>query len=164
MILEARAESCFSSTHVLKINGQAVGKFEGRFFSEGLDLALTGLRRFKFEKLGFFTSQFQLKDAETDAVLAEASPAGIFSSTWTMKLASGPAELRKDGWFKSAYELWHGHNVAARVDRLGMCERGWQVNASADLQAPDLLVVGLVYHIIRKRQDQQAAAAASHGS
>ena len=164
MLLEARAENCFSSTHVLKINGQAVGKFEGRFFSEGLDLALTGMRRFKFEKPGVFAGTFQLKDAESDAVLATAHPAGIFTSAWDMKLAGGDAQLCKAGWFKSAYELRDGDRVLATVDRLGMCERGWQVNASADLQAPDLLVVGLVYHIIRKRQDQQAAAAASHGS
>ena len=90
MILEARAENCFSSTHVLKINGQAVGKFEGRFFSEGLDLALTGLRRFKFEKSGFFSSQFHLKDAETGAVLTEAQPAGIFRSGWKLNLKKRP--------------------------------------------------------------------------
>ena len=50
MILEAKADSCFSSTHVIKVNGQAVGKFEGRFFSEGLDLSLTGMRRFKWRR------------------------------------------------------------------------------------------------------------------
>src|SRR6266850_6787477 len=113
MNLEARAENCFSSSHVLKINGQAVGKFEGRFFSEGLDLALTGMRRFKFEKPGFFTNQFQLKDAETGAVLAEAHPAGIFSAAWTMKLTGGEAELRKSVWFGSAYELRRGKIVLA---------------------------------------------------
>lgn len=164
MNLEARAENCFSSTHVLKINGQAVGKFEGRFFSEGLDLALTGMRRFKFEKTSFFGREFQLKDAETGAVLAEAQPAGIFTSAWTMKLTSGDTELQKAGWFSTAYELRRGKVVLATVDRLGACTSGWQVSAKDDLQAPDLLLIGLVYHIIRKRQQQHAAAAGAHGT
>jgi hypothetical protein len=161
MILEARAESCWSSTHVLKINGQAVGKFEGRFFSEGLDLALTGLRRFKFEKTGYFTSQFELKDADTGVVLTDAELAGIFTSTWKLTLAGGPAELTKAGFFSSAYEVREGRHVLARVDRLGMCERGWRVDADDSLQAPDLLTIGLIYHITLQRQQRHAAAAGS---
>ena len=159
MILEARAENCFSQTHVLKINGQAVGKFEGRFFSEGLDLALTGLRRFKFEKSGFFSSHFQLIDAETRAVLTEGQPAGMFRSGWVLKLASGPADLKKVGFFSSAYAAYDGGQVLARVDRLGMCERGWRVDGGS-LEAPDLLTIGLVYHVIMQRQQRQHAAAA----
>jgi len=164
MILEARAENCFSTTHVLKINGQAVGKFEGRFFSDGLDLALTGMRRFKFERPGLFRSQFQLKDAESNAVLAEAYPAGMFTSAWTTNLTSGPAELSKAGWFTSAYDLRRGKEILAHVDRLGACQRGWQVTALTDVSAPDLLLIGLVFHIIQKRQQQHAAAAAAHGT
>jgi hypothetical protein len=164
MILEARAEDCFSTTHVLKINGQAVGKFEGRYFSEGLDLALTGMRRFKFEKPGFFTNQFHLKDAESGALLAQAQPAGVFSSTWTMKLTGGPAELRKAGWFSSAYDLLRGKELLAHVDRLGACQRGWRITALTDVPAPDLILVGLVFYVIQKRQQQHAAAAAAHGS
>ena len=160
MILEARAENCFSQTHVLKINGQAVGKFEGRFFSEGLDLALTGLRRFKFEKSGFFTSHFQMLDGDTGAVLTEAQPAGVFTSGWVLKLVGGPADMKKAGFFSSAYEVRDGGQVLARVDRLGMCERGWSVDGGS-LEAPDLLTIGLVYHIVMKRQQQHAAAAGS---
>jgi hypothetical protein len=164
MILEARAESCFSSIHLLKINGQAVGKFEGRYFSDALDLALTGLRRFKFERPGVFKRVFQLKDAESGAVLSEAQPAGMFSAHWMMKLSDGPAELRKTGWFRSGYELKREGTLLARVDRLGGCNRGWQVTTVGELPAPDLLLVGLVYHVIRKREEQAAAAAAAHGS
>jgi hypothetical protein len=159
MILEARAENCFSQTHVLKINGQAVGKFEGRFFSESLDLALTGLRRFKFEKSGYFSSQFQLKDADSGATLTEAQPAGMFRSGWVLQLASGPADFKKAGFFSSAYEVRDGAQVLARVDRLGMCERGWRVDGGS-LEAPDLLTVGMVYHVIMQRQQRQHAAAA----
>jgi hypothetical protein len=160
VILEAKADGCFSSTHVLKINGQAVGKFEGRFFSEGLDLSLTGQRRFKFDKSGFFTSQFELKDGETGDVLTEAKPAGFFNSGWALKLVGGDADLKKAGFFSSAYEVRSGGMVLARVDRLGMCERGWRVDGDS-LEAPDLLTIGLVYQVMMQRQQRQAAAAGS---
>ncbi len=126
MILEARAENCFSSTHVLKLNGQAIGKIEGRFFSEGLDLALTGRRRLKLDRAGWLTSHFQLKDADTDAVLVEARPAGVFTSAWGLTLTCGPAQLRKSGFFRSSYEILHEGKSLATVDRLGLCERGWR--------------------------------------
>ena len=45
MILEARAANCCSSTFVLKVDDRPVGKFEGRWFSESLDISLTGRRR-----------------------------------------------------------------------------------------------------------------------
>lgn len=163
MILEAKAENCFSTTHVVKLNGQAIGKFEGRFFSEGLDLSLTGMRRFKFEKSGFFSSRFDLKDGESDAVLASGQPAGIFTSAWDLTLTDGPAELSKKGWFSTTFELQRSGRVLATVDRLGMCERGWRIEAHADLAPPDLLIVGLVFQVIKARQER-AAAAAAHGS
>lgn len=164
MMLEARAENCFSSTHVLKLNGQAIGKIEGRFFSEGLDLALTGRRRLKLDRAGWLTSYFQLKDGDTDAVLVEARPAGILTSAWDLNLTCGPAQLKRSGFFRTSYDVWYKDRILATVDRLGMCERGWRVNKSSDeLEAPDLILIGLIFHIIVKRQ-QHAAAAAAHGS
>lgn len=165
MILEARASDCFSTTHVLKINGQAIGSFQGRFWSEGLDLALTGRQRLKLDKAGWLTSHFQLKDAESDETLVEARPIGMFSSGWDLTLASGPATLERAGFFKSAYEIRRNREVLGRVDRLGICERGWRVEKFADeLTAPDLILVGLLFHIIQKRQAAHAAAAGAHGS
>jgi hypothetical protein len=164
MILEARAENCFSSTHVLKLNGQAIGKIEGRFFSEGLDLALTGRRRLKLDKAGWLTSNFQLKDSETDAVLVEARPTGIFTSAWDLTLSCGQGQMKRAGFFTSSYDVRIGNKVVATVDRLGMCERGWRVVKVGDqLEAPDLILAGLIYHIVVKRQ-QHAAAAGAHGS
>jgi hypothetical protein len=163
MNLEARAENCFSQKHVLKINGQAVGKFERRFFSEGLDLSLIGMRRLRLDKSGFFSGKFELKDAETDVVLATAAPAGIFTSTWNIGLARGQCELNKAGFFSSAFNLMHGNHLLATVNRLGICQRGWIVVGHEELEAPELLLTGLIYHVIVRRQEQ-AAAAAAHGS
>jgi hypothetical protein len=165
MILEGRPENCFSSTHVLKLNGQAIGKIEGRFFSEGLDLALTGRKRLRLDKAGWLTSHFQLKDAESDAVLVEARPMGIFSSGWDLQLTCGKCELRKSGFFSSSYDVRQDAKMLATVEHLGFCERGWKVTKFAEqLAAPDLILVGLIYHIIVKRQHQHAAAAGAHGS
>jgi len=41
MYLEARAESCFSSTFVLKRDARAIGKLVGRWFTEGLGASPT---------------------------------------------------------------------------------------------------------------------------
>lgn len=162
MNLEARAENCCSTTHVLKLNGQAIGKIEGRIFSEGLDLALTGRRHLKLDKVGWFTSHFQLKDGETDDVLVEAWPAGIFSSSWEMMFSCGKAVLQKAGFFSSRYDIRQGSRILGSVDRLGPCERGWQVTKLGDdLGAPDLILAGLIFHIIQLRHQRAAAA---HGS
>src|SRR5437879_1568588 len=118
MILEARAENCCSTTHVLKLNGQAIGSMQGRFWSEGLDLALTGRQRLKLDKASWLSSHFQLKDAESDEVLVEARPAGILSSAWNLTLASGPATLARTGFFATAYEIRRGKELLGSVDRL----------------------------------------------
>jgi hypothetical protein len=160
MILEARAENCFSSTHVLKLNGQPIGKIEGRFFGEGMDLSLTGRRKLKLDREGWLRSQFQLKDAETDQVLVEARPAGVFTSTWNLNLTCGLAEMSKVGFFSSGYEVRKDKRIIASVDRLGACTRGWHVaKVSDEIEAPDMILVGLIYHVIAKRQQQSAAAA-----
>ena len=57
------------------------------------------------------------------------------------------------------HEARDGGQVLARVDRLGMCERGWRVDGFS-LEAPDVLTIGLVYHVIMQRQQRQHAAAA----
>src|SRR5262245_47270547 len=122
MILEARAENCCSTTHVLKINGQPIGSMTGRFWSEGLDLALTGRQRLKLDKEGWLSSHFALKDAESGKVLVDARPIGMFSSGWSLTLSSGPASLERAGFFKTGYDILRGKQRLGHVDRLGMCE------------------------------------------
>jgi len=162
MILTAKAENCFSSTFVLKVNDKAIGKFEGRFFSEGMDVYLTGQRRFKFEKTGWMGSHFQLKDAETEAVLVETDRAGFFTSSWKLQLSKTRAELRKAGFFSTAYEVCGRDEVLGRVDRNGVCERGWHVENYGDLEAVDMILIGLIYQIVLNRQAQQHGAAGGH--
>jgi hypothetical protein len=163
MILEAKAEDCCSRTYVLKLNNQAIGSIQGRFMSEGLDLALTGRQRLKLDKASWLSSHFQLKDAESDEVLVEARAAGMFRAGWNLTLASGPATFTRAGFFKTGYEIRRGGQLLGTVDRLGLCERGWRVQKiSDDLTAPDLILAGVIYHIIKKREEQ--AAAAAHGS
>jgi hypothetical protein len=164
MNLEARNEDCCSHTFVLKINGQAVGKLEGRWFSEGLDVALTGQRRFKFENKNWLSSHFQMKDAESEVVLADAKPAGFFSSAWNLNLSVGEAQFKKAGFWKSAWDVIQGTTKLATIDRLGMCERGWLLQNLSDLPASDVLLIGLVYQLIQARAQRAAAAAAAHGS
>jgi hypothetical protein len=162
MILQAKAENCFSSTFVLKVNGKAVGKFEGRFFSEAMDVSLTGQRRFKFEKTSWLGSHFQLKDTETNSVLVETDRSGFFTSSWKLQLSKMRAELRKKGFFSTAYEVCRGDDVLGWVDRNGVCERGWHVENYGDLEAVDMILIGLIYQVVLNREAQQHAAAGGH--
>jgi hypothetical protein len=158
MFLEARAANCFSSTYVLKCNDHPIGKFEGRWFSEGLDISLTGRRQLRFEKVSWLSSQFVLKDAEYEDPVVEADRAGFFTNSWDLQLTVGPAQLVKAGWFDTGYQIEQADQVLGRVDRIGMCERGFQVDGGDDLSLEDLMLVGLVYHIIQQRQAHQHAA------
>ncbi|HEV3256381.1 MAG TPA: hypothetical protein VG013_05820 [Gemmataceae bacterium] len=158
MILEARPANCCSSTFVLKVDDRAVGKFDGRWFSENLDVSLTGRRRLQFQKASWLGSQFVLQDADGEEPLGRAGRAGMFTNTWDLELSTGPAQLVKAGWLATGYEVQQGKQALARVDRLGWCTRGWYVEKNGPLKAEDLILVGLVYHVILQRQAHQHAA------
>lgn len=163
MLLEAEPDGCFSSTFVLKFDGRAVGKFEGRFFSEGLDLALVGRRRLRFEKVGWIGSHFRLLAEGDEKPLGEADRSGVFSSSWDLSLSVGPAQMVREGWFATGYAVQRGDEALGRVDRSGLCGRGFYAEGRG-LKEEDLILVGLVYHTVLRRQAQQAAAAGHAGS
>ena len=79
-----------------------------------------------------------------------------------MQLSKTKAELRKAGFFSTAYEVCHRDEVLGRVDRNGMCERGWYVEDFGDLEAVDMILIGLIYQVVLKREAQQHAAAGGH--
>jgi hypothetical protein len=155
MLLEARAANCFSSKFVLTIDRRPLGKFEGRWFSESLDIDLLERRHLEFRKVSWLGSQFALVDPADEQPLGSCGRSGLLTSSWDVSLSTGPGQLVKAGWFDSAYEFWQGDRAQARVDRLGWCERGWWVEGSEDLTEEDLLLIGLVYHTIRQRQARQ---------
>jgi hypothetical protein len=161
MPLEARTANCFGTTYILKADGNAVGKFESRFFSEGLDIALVGRRHLRMEKVSWIGSQFVLKREGEEDPIARADRSGILSSRWDFDLSCGPVQLVRAGWFQTGYLIQQDRQVLGQVDRLGFCVQGWQVDAN-ELSLEDMILVGLIYHIIRRRQAQHAAAAGGH--
>jgi hypothetical protein len=163
MILDARAENCFSWTYVLKKNDRAIGKFEGQWFSENQTVNLTERRHLELRKTSWWGSEFELVDVDYNEVVAWCAHEGIFSSSWDMNLSIGPGKLVHCGWFETGYEFLQDGDSLARVDRLGFCERGWTVDAAKILRDEDVIMIGLIYHIIigRQRQQQNAAAAGS---
>jgi hypothetical protein len=158
MQLEARAANCCSSKFVLKLDGRPVGKFEGRWFSEGLDISMTARRHLQLRKIGWVGSQFELVDMADGRVLGQCQRSGFFTSAWDLTLSSMAGQLVRPGWFTTAYEFKHQDRALARVDRLGWCERGWSVDGSSALVEEDLLLIGLVFHTIQKRQASQHQA------
>ncbi len=155
MILDARAANCFSSTCVLKVNERPIGKFESQWFSESLDIHLTERRHLQFRKTGWLGSQFELVDLADEQLLGQCDRGGLFTSSWNVHLSTGPGQLVHAGWFQTAYEFAQDNEVLARVDRLSWCERGWTVDGANILTVEDHLLIGLVYHVIQKRANQQ---------
>jgi hypothetical protein len=164
MYLEARAESCFSSTFVLKRDGRAIGKLVGRWFSEGLDIQMVGRRSLQFVNTAWLGSSFQLTDVSGQTVFGWAQRGGIFTSSWDVQITTGPGQLVSAGFFSSGYVLQQDGRALAQVDYHGACERGWWVDADDSLAEADVLLVGLVYHVIRQRRNRQHSGSAAHGS
>jgi hypothetical protein len=161
MFLDARAANCWASTFILKADGHAVGKFETRFFSEGLDIALIGRRQLRLERVGWLGCKFILKREGDEEPIIRADRSGILSSGWDLELQCGGARLVRAGWFQTSYLIQQGTEMRGQVDRLGWCQQGWQVEAYG-LTLEKMILVGLIYHIIMRRQSQHAAAAGGH--
>lgn len=163
MILEARASNCFTSTHVVKVNGQAIGKFEGHLLDEGLDLSLTGLRRLRLEHSGIFCSKFILQDVASEEVFGEATPGRLFTTAWDLQLSCGACVFERPSFFSSEYELHHEDTKIFRASRVGMCERGWYVESLIADEPPiyDMLLTGLIFHVILSRQQRTAAVSSA---
>ncbi len=150
MRLEARSPNCFSSVYVLKRDGRPIGEFRSRWFSESIDVRLTGRRGLTLAKIGWLGSQFQLIDAGEETVVGTARRAGLFTSAWELDLGSGPAELVSAGWFNTAYLVSRDGLELARVNRAGVCEGGWYVQGALD--EAEMILVGLVYQTILSRR------------
>ena len=155
MLLEARAANCFSSKFVLKVDGRPFGVFQGRWFSESLEIDLTERRHLQFRKVGWLGSQFELIDLTYKQLLGSCSRSGFFTSSWDLNLSAGPGRLERADWFSTAYEFKQGARVRARVNRLGWCEKGWLVDGKDALRRDDLLLIGLVYQVILQRHAAQ---------
>jgi hypothetical protein len=163
MRLDAEAASCFSSTFVLKLDGRPAGKFEGRWLGEGIDLSLLERRRLRFEKVGWVGSRFRLMAEDGESPVAEADRSGFFTSGWDLTLSVGPAQMVRAGWFTTGYVVRRGGEDVALVDRAGVCARGWFVEG-AGLREEDLILIGLVYHTIKRRESSRHAAAGGHAA
>ena len=151
MILEARSPSCFSGRYVLKLDGRPRGEYRGRWFSEGVDIRLTGRLRLHLQKASWLGSHFNLTDTNGD-VLAEANRSGFLTSAWDLKLSTGAARLVSAGLFNTGFNVLQSGQTTGTVNRVGMCEGGWRVEGQVAFAETDLLFIGLVYHTILERR------------
>ena len=163
MLLGAEPASCCSSTFVLRLGVRPLGKFEGRWLSEGIDLALLGRRWLRFEEVGWIGSHFQLVAKGDEGPVAAAERGGLFTSSWDLVLSVGRAALAREGWFATGYVVRRGEREVARMDRRGLCARGWFVEGGG-LRQEDLMLIGLIHHTIRRREASHSAAAGGHAA
>src|SRR5262249_27750794 len=134
------------------------GRFQGRWFSESLDIDLTERRHLQFRKVGWLGSQFELIDTTWKQLLGSCGRSGFFTSSWDLNLSIGPGRLERADWFSTAYEFKQGAQIQARVNRQGWCERGWFVDGNDALRKEDLLLIGLVYQVILQRHAAQQSS------
>lgn len=158
MTLEALSPSCWSDQYVLKLDGRSWGECRCRWFSEGVDIHLTGRRRLRLEKAGWSGSRFTLTDTADGRSLAEADRSGLFTSAWDLRLSNGPARLVSAGWFNTGYVVVQGGRALLEVNRVGLCNGGWAVSDRGSLRDTDLLFIGLIYHTVLRRNAAAAAA------
>lgn len=159
MMLEALSPSCWSDHYVLKLDGRLWGEFRGRWFSESVDIHLTGRRQFHLKKAGWSGSRFALTDTADARILAEADRSGLFTSAWDLRLSNGLAQLISAGWFNTGYQVVQGGRTLAEINRVGLCNGGWAVRDGGSLQETDLLFIGLIYQTILRPNAAVAAAA-----
>ena len=163
MLIEAEATNCLSSTFVLKIDGRPAGKFEGRWMSEGIDVALVERRRLRFEKASWIGQPVPPAGPGPGQARSGGQSRWSLHEHWDLALSVGPAQMAREGWFATGYVVLRGDTEVARVDRKGMCSRGWFVEGHG-LREEDLILIGLVYHTIMRRQASQHAAAGGHAA
>ncbi len=156
MLLEARSAGWFTSNIELRLNGDLLGIVQPHWLTEGMDLDLMRLP-VRFEKPSWLKSHFVLKDAH-GTELGSATARGFFGLRWEMDLKSGPGILERAGWFQLGYVLKQGTNITARVRPARWFSRDWSVDAEDSLPAVDVLLVGLTYMTIRRRESQQHSA------
>jgi hypothetical protein len=157
MLLEARPAGWLTSNVELRWNGELLGIVQQNWLNEGMDLDLMRLP-VRFEKPSWLKSHFVLKDAE-GRELGSVTASGFFGSRWDMNLKSGIGSLERAGWFQGGYLLKQETKITARVGPKGWFSREWTVEADDSLPAVDVLLVGLTYLIIRRRQSQQHSPA-----
>jgi hypothetical protein len=161
MMLEALSPSCWSDLYVLKLDGRSWGEYRGRWFSECVDIRLTGRRQLRLDKAGWLGSRFTLTDSADGRSLAEADRCGVFTSAWNLRLSNGPAHLVSAGWFNTDYRVIQGGRALAEINRVGLCNGGWAVGDAGSLEEIDLLFIGLIYHTILRRNAAAATATAT---
>jgi hypothetical protein len=71
--------------------------------------------------------------------------------------------MAREEWFATGYVVRRGEAELARVDRTRICARGCFVEGRG-LREEDLILIGLVYHTVRRREASQHAAAGGHAA
>ena len=158
MQLTARSPSCFSNKYILRHDGLVLGEFIGRWFSEGMDIRLTDRRRWRLERRGFLSGPFLLLN-DLGETFGTAQHRSLFSRRWDLETSVGGCTLTPAGLFNSGYRLEQQGQPLAEVRQINHCEGGWSVTQSDPrLNVADLLLAGMIYHVILQRRRSAAAA------
>lgn len=153
-MIQARARNCFSSEFLVSHNGNPLGHFRGRWFSESILIGLLERRRLEFQKTSFWGSRFSLVDLATGTVLATAERQGFFRSKWQLNLSVGTVFLYRKLFASRTNSVEKDGAVIGRAVSNAWCSRGWDVSIAEDIPLVDQLMIGLVHHIDHQRRQR----------
>lgn len=152
-MLTTQTPSCFSSEYILLDRGKPCGRFIGGAFTSNINVSLLGRYRLVFEHQGIFSSQYALRDKQTNQVLASAKHAGIFTSSWDLSLSIGDCAMVSAGIFNQGFYVQQGRSQLAEVNVMSGCDGRWFVRPTQAMPLTDQVTIGLVFHtILRKRR------------
>ncbi|HEY0984661.1 hypothetical protein [Schlesneria sp.] len=156
MRLEGRATGWFTSSFELILDGTVLGVVTGEWFRENLHLPLSD-RSIKLIRPSWLKSRYVLTD-DLGTELGSATLVGFFLTHWEMELKCGPAVLERAGWFVRGYVLRQGTRILATVGPVNWWSRNWEVSADDTLSRIDVLLLGLMYVTIRKRESRRQSS------
>ena len=150
-MIQARARSCFSSEFLVSHNGNSLGHFRGKWFSESIQIGLLERRKLEFQKTSFWGSRFSLVDLATGTVLATAQRQGFFRLKWQLNLSVGTVFLYRKLFASRENAVEKDGAVIGKAVSNAWCSRGWDVSISEDIPLVDQLMIGLVHHVDHQR-------------
>jgi hypothetical protein len=161
VILEAEAASCFTSRHVLRLDGRPIGMFASSMLAMGFNVELIGRDQLEYRQTGFLKTRCVLADKLTGDELASSRPAGFFSEAISLQLSGGEYELAPARLLSTGYDILFMGRRVGLVRQEGTCRSWIQLNAYEPLPFADALMVLLEF---KRRSDAMKNAGGGAGA
>ncbi len=159
VLLAGCSAGLFSFATLLTLDGKEIGVCRRRMVSESMDLELEDGRSLVIRRKGFWGGEFELGDSDSGEIFGRAvRSGGIFRRTWTLTLDVGVVEFRPIGFLRRFYSAaFEDGREVATVRSTGWVGSSWEAQSNGDLSLEELLLIGLLYHLLVRRRRRQSS-------